>query len=134
MLMLAYAELAYAELAYFWFQPPTMSWTQEAFATMLYSILGLIVLFSVVNLRSVDFTQVGIFVVFFLLSLRHNRAVTDAALATYVILAAAALLEEKNGETAAVPTSSDAEERLAGHLTGDLSTGTAAAARSLEPS
>jgi hypothetical protein len=84
---------------------------------MLYSILGLFVLFSVVNLRSVDFTQVGIFVFFFLLSLRHNRAVTDAALATYVILAAApALLEERYRETSAVPTSSDAEERLASHL------------------
>jgi hypothetical protein len=118
LLIAAMLVLAYAVLAYCWLQRPTVSGTQQVFATMLYSILGLFVLFSIANLRSVDFTQVGIFVFFFLLSLRHNRAVTDAALATYVILAAAAsaLLEERDRETAAVPTSSDAEERLAGRL------------------
>jgi tetratricopeptide (TPR) repeat protein len=50
--------------------------------------LGYFSLFTVVNVRSVDFTQAGVFALFYLLALRHNRAVTDAAMGTFPILAA----------------------------------------------
>src|SRR5215470_12046620 len=54
---------------------------------MLFFLMGLFCLFTVVNLRSVDFTKAGLFALFYLLSLRYNRAVTDAAMATFPILA-----------------------------------------------
>jgi len=57
---------------------------------LMYAVLGLFSAFTVLNARSVDFTQAGIFALFFLMSLRHNRAVTDAAMATFVVLVAAA--------------------------------------------
>ncbi len=56
---------------------------------LLYTVFALFAVYALVNLRSVDFTQVGIFLLFFLMSLRHNRAVTDAAMGTFVILTAA---------------------------------------------
>ena len=95
--MLTLTDLA---LAYVWFQWLPVSWNSPAFAIILYAMFGLFVLFSVVNLRSVDFTQAGICCLFFLLSLRHNRGVTDAALGTFPILAtaASAMLEQRERE------------------------------------
>jgi hypothetical protein len=92
------------------------NWDPAVFATvlsyLLYALLALFVLFSLVNCRSVDFTQAGLFCLFFFLSLRHNRAVTDAALGTYVILtaSASALLEVRGQEMAAGTTSADTRQ------------------------
>jgi hypothetical protein len=55
---------------------------------LLFTVFAVFALFTLVNLRSVDFTHAGIFLLFFLMSLRHNRAVTDAAMGTFVILTA----------------------------------------------
>jgi hypothetical protein len=89
-------------LAYVWLQWLPVSWNSHAYAIILYAMFGLFVLFSVVNLRSIDFTQAGICCLFFLLSLRHNRGVTDAALGTFPILAATAstMLEQRERATA----------------------------------
>ncbi|MBI3448293.1 MAG: tetratricopeptide repeat protein [Acidobacteria bacterium] len=57
---------------------------------VLYLVLGIFCAFTVANLRSVDFTQAGLFALFYYLSLQHNRAVTDSAMATFPILVAAA--------------------------------------------
>jgi hypothetical protein len=57
---------------------------------LLRALLVLFAVYSIFNLRSVDFTQTGIFMLMFILSLKHNRAVTDAAMTIYPILAASA--------------------------------------------
>lgn len=89
-LFVAALALIFLTMIAFWFQNQGANWTPGKVETLLYTILGLFCLFTVVNLRSVDFTQAGIFALFFILSLRHNRAVTDAALGTFPILAASA--------------------------------------------
>jgi len=76
-------------LAVFWFERPATHWTPPNVRLLLQSILALFSLFTILNLRSVDFTQAGIFALYFLMSLRHNRGVTDAAMGTFPILAAA---------------------------------------------
>ncbi len=77
-------------LTVLWFQPPseTNGWTPENVKVALYFIFILFSLFTVLNFRSVDFTQAGIFGLLFLISLRHNRNVTDAAIGIFPIMAA----------------------------------------------
>jgi tetratricopeptide (TPR) repeat protein len=88
--LLAALALTFLILAFFWFQSPAVNWQPDKLATILYCILGVFCAFTVVNLRSVDFTQAGLFALFYLLSLQHQRAVTDSAMATFPILVAAA--------------------------------------------
>jgi tetratricopeptide (TPR) repeat protein len=75
-------------LGFFWFQDPPIHWTPSLLAASLYSILALLALFTLLNWRTVDFTQAGIIALFYLLSLRYNRGTADAALATFPLLAA----------------------------------------------
>jgi hypothetical protein len=100
--LVAALALAFLVLAFFWFQSPPLNWQPDRIAAILFFILGLFCLFTVVNLRSVDFTQAGLFALFFFLSLQHNRAVTDSAMATLPILVAAAsgLLDRRAAENA----------------------------------
>lgn len=60
----------------------------ETLRTLLYGIFALFVLHALINIRSVDITQAGLIMLFLLMSLRHNRAVTDAAMGLLAILAA----------------------------------------------
>jgi tetratricopeptide (TPR) repeat protein len=55
---------------------------------LLFSVFAVFAIYTLVNLRYADFTLAGLFLLFFLMSLRHNRAVTDAAMGTFVILTA----------------------------------------------
>jgi len=95
--------LAFLILAFFWFQNPPQNWQPAKIETILYFTLALFCLYTIVNLRSVDFTHAGLFALFFLLSLQHNRAVTDAAMATLPLLVAAGsgLLDRRDAERAA---------------------------------
>jgi hypothetical protein len=56
-------------------------------AGLLYALLALFCIFTILHLRRVDLTLAGLVVFFLLLSFRHNRAVTDAALGTFPVLA-----------------------------------------------
>ena len=76
--------------AWLYFQRPPPEWKPEVLRAMLFFMLGVFCVFSVVNLRNLDFTEAGLILLFYLLSLRHNRAVTDAAMGTFPILAGAA--------------------------------------------
>jgi len=101
--ILAALAVAFLLLGLFWFQDPPVHWRPEVIEKILQFILALFCLFTVVNLRSVDFTQAGLVALFFLLSLQHNRAVTDSAMATFPILVSAAsgLLERRDRERSA---------------------------------
>ena len=94
--------LTYLVFGYFWFQKPAINWVPSKLQAMLFFLMGLFCLFTVVNLRSVDFTKAGLFAFFYLVSLRYNRAVTDAAMATFPILASetSALLSRRCGASA----------------------------------
>jgi hypothetical protein len=85
-------------VAYSCLHPPGTPWVPAVLATLLYALLGLFVVFTVVNLRTVDFTQAAIVVPCFLLGLQHQRYIPDAALTTYPILAAlaSAVLEARH--------------------------------------
>jgi tetratricopeptide (TPR) repeat protein len=89
-LLLGVLALVYALFAIFWFEKPAVHWTPAVLASMLYALLGLFFLFIVLNLRTVDFTHAGLVAFFYLLSLRHNRLVTDAVMGTFVTLTASA--------------------------------------------
>jgi hypothetical protein len=96
-LLVAGVPLLYLLFGVFWFETPGVGWTPPVLARMLYAILVLFCVFTVVNLRTVDFVHAGLFTFFFLLALRHNRAVTDAAMGMFVTLTAAAsrLLDQR---------------------------------------
>ncbi len=89
----------YATLPVLWFLRGGMYWRPDVLATVLYGLLGLFALFCVVRWRSVDFTHAGLVGLLVLLSLRHNRAVTDAALGTVVTVSSFAswLLSRRRG-------------------------------------
>ncbi len=84
---------------------------------LMYAIAAIFALYAVVNARSVDFTLAGVFLLFYGLSLQHNRAVTDAAMATMPVVAAAtssllrAAPRRETGRSA--PGQGDAERRAA---------------------
>ncbi len=90
LVLLAALAVIYLLLAVFWVEKPAMHWTYDNLRSLLWALLGLFSLFTVLNLRSVDFTQAGIFALYFLMCLQHNRAVTDAAMGTLAIVAASA--------------------------------------------
>jgi hypothetical protein len=72
-------------------------WTQGRLEFAMVSIFLLFSGFTLVNYRTVDFTQAGIFALFYLMSLQHNRGVTDAAMIIMVVLVASgsSALEKK---------------------------------------
>jgi len=78
----------YAVLGFLWIEGPGVGWTAERLARILYVLVGLFCAFTALNLRAVDLTQAGLVTFFVLLSLQHCRAVTDAALGTFVPLTA----------------------------------------------
>jgi hypothetical protein len=82
-----------AILFFLYLLPPETEMEQQAEIArtriLMYAIVAIVALHAMVNARSVDFTLAGVFLLFYGLSLRHNRAVTDAAMATLPILAAA---------------------------------------------
>ncbi|MGH7770220.1 MAG: tetratricopeptide repeat protein, partial [Candidatus Binatia bacterium] len=80
----------YALFAVFWFENPAAHWNPAVLARLLYTLLGLFFIFVVLNLRTVDFTHAGLVAFLYLLSLWHNRAVTDAAMGMFVTLTASA--------------------------------------------
>jgi hypothetical protein len=114
--LLAALALTFLILAFFWFQSPAVNWQPDKLATILYFILGLFCVFTVVNLRSVDFTQAGLFTLFYLLSLQYQRAVTDSAMATFPILVAAAsgILDRREADRAAASAARTGPKRGAG--------------------
>jgi len=89
-LLLAILVGEFVLLSFFWFEQPPIHWTSALLAAFLYSILALLAIYTLVNRRTVDFTQAGIIALFYLQSLRYNRGTADAALATFPILAAGA--------------------------------------------
>jgi len=89
-LLLGALALVYALFAIFWFESPAAHWRAGVLAPMLYTLLGLFFVFIVFNLRTVDFTHAGLVAFFYLLSLWHNRAVTDAVMGMFVTLTASA--------------------------------------------
>ncbi len=69
--------------------PEDMSgWSPLNVGVALYVLFALFGLFTVLNYRSVDFTQAGIFSLLFLISIGHNRNVTDAAIGIFPVMAA----------------------------------------------
>jgi hypothetical protein len=89
-LLLAALAVIYLLLVVFWFQQPPVNWQPDVLARIMYVLLGLLCAFTAANLRSVDFTHAGLIALLYLMSLRHNRAVTDAAMGTFVTLTASA--------------------------------------------
>jgi hypothetical protein len=85
--------LTWLGLVYGCLHDPSVPGIQAIRATCLYGLLGLFVLFTLVNVRTVDVTQAGVIVLFVGLSLRHARCLADAALGTFPLLTASALLE-----------------------------------------
>jgi hypothetical protein len=79
-------------LAFWWLQDPATNWNPQNLKYALYFLFGLFCFFTVLNYKTVDFTQAGIFGLLFLLSVRHNRNVTDAAIGTFPVMAAAVSL------------------------------------------
>jgi len=82
-LALAFIACLFARL-----QGPAGLWQPGFLAFLMLFLFGLVGLFALANIRSVDFVQTGIFALFLYLSLRHNRAVADAALVLFIFLAA----------------------------------------------
>ena len=103
--------------AWLCFLMPPPAWKPDALRATLFLVLGLIGVFTVSNHRSVDFTQAGLVLLFYMLSLRYNRAVTDAAIGTFPILAgsASALLDRRD------PVDSMANPPSTGHRFADRS-------------
>lgn len=89
--MMGILGLFFLILAFWWMQPAgnSSSWNAGNLEYALYFLFGLFSVYTVLNFRTVDFTQAGIFGMLFLLSLRHNRNVTDAAVGIFPIMAAA---------------------------------------------
>ncbi len=89
--------VVYAALAVCWFGRSAGWWDPAVLRTALLALLALFVLFVLDNFRTVDYTLAGIVLLFYILSLRHCRAVTDFALVASVVLVAAASrwLEER---------------------------------------
>jgi tetratricopeptide (TPR) repeat protein len=87
----------YLALVVCWFGRSAGWWTPEVLRMALLALLGLFVLFVLDNFRTVDYTLAGIVLLFYVLSLRHCRAVVDFALVAGVVLVAAASrwLEER---------------------------------------
>ncbi|HXI04021.1 MAG TPA: tetratricopeptide repeat protein [Candidatus Saccharimonadales bacterium] len=83
--------IIFAVLAIWWIQPAGSGsgWNAGHLEIALYLLLGLFSLFTLINYRTVDFTQAGLFAFLFLMSLQHNRNVTDAAIGTFPIMTAA---------------------------------------------
>ncbi|MCX6562456.1 MAG: hypothetical protein NTU60_02495 [Candidatus Aminicenantes bacterium] len=86
-------------------QGPSGLWRPDILAFFLLFLFGLFGLFAIANVRSVDFIQAGLFALFFILSLKHNRAVADAALVIFVFLAAnaSAWLDRRTAAVAGAP-------------------------------
>lgn len=72
---------------------PSMAEAEEIRTrNLLIGIVALVALHAAANLRTADFTGTGLILLLCLMSLRHNRAVTDAALGTLPFLAASTSL------------------------------------------
>jgi len=99
-LMLAGAlTVSYLALIAFWLERPATHWTPGVLEFFLYFLFAVLVAHTLKNFRTADFSQAGIVALFLLLSLRHNRSVTDATLAMLPILAGAwsAVLAARKG-------------------------------------
>jgi hypothetical protein len=77
-------------LTFWWMQPQngTSGWNAGNLRLSMYFLFAVFSLHTVLNFRTVDFTLAGIFGMLFLISLRHNRNVTDAAIGAFPVMAA----------------------------------------------
>lgn len=81
--------LVYAGLLVCWLGRSAGYWRPEILQVALLALLGLFLANAALQLRRVDFSTAGVFVLFYVLSLRHSRAVVDAALLTAPLLVVA---------------------------------------------
>jgi hypothetical protein len=79
----------YGVLAVCWLGRSAGYWRPDVLQAALLVLLGLFLANAAWNVRRADFTQAGVFLLFYALSLRHSRAVVDAALLTAPLLVAA---------------------------------------------
>jgi hypothetical protein len=70
--------------------PVPLSPEELALASMLYGLLGLFIVFIVASWRQVDVSQAGLIGMVYVLSVRHNRCIDDAALLLFPLCAASA--------------------------------------------
>jgi hypothetical protein len=81
--------VAYLALIAFRLDLVAEHWTPELLEVFLYALLAALGVNALVRHRTVDFSQTGVVALFLILSIRHNRSVSDASLAMLPFFAGA---------------------------------------------